>query len=63
MLSGPQMLMKSFGIDPEEVLKNVKEFGGAMLEIQKGISRIEANQARIMLKLEIPVIVPEVKEQ
>lgn len=42
MLLGPAMLMKSMGIDPEEITKNIKQFGDAMLEMQQGIARIEA---------------------
>jgi len=41
MLTGPQMLMKSMGINPDEILGNIKQFGDAMLAMQQGIARIE----------------------
>lgn len=56
MLSGPQMLLKSFGINPEEILGNVKEFGTVMLKMQQDIADIKTH-------LGIPARLPEETEK
>lgn len=41
MLSGPQMLLKTMGIDPDKILGDVKEFGKIMLQMQQDIAAIK----------------------
>lgn len=55
MLSGPEMLLKTLGIDPQKILGDVKEFGKVMLQMQQDIAAIKE-------KLGIPAIPPENKE-
>lgn len=48
-LSGPAMLLKSLGLDPEELQQNVEAF---KLTIAAAVEKIEVNQARIEAKLD-----------
>ena len=48
-LSGPAMLLKSLGLDPEEIQQNVESFKAAMAA---AVAKIDANQARIEAKLD-----------
>ena len=49
VLSGPAMLLKSLGLDPEEIQQNVESFKAAMAA---AVAKIDANQARIEAKLD-----------
>ena len=56
MLSGPAMLLKSFGIEPDKILGDVQQFGKVMLKMQQDIEAIKNH-------LGIPAQLPEVTEK
>jgi hypothetical protein len=56
MATGMEMLLKTFGIDPDHIKKEMADFGKLVLDIHARLVRIEANQ-RILadaLKVELP---------
>lgn len=51
MPAGMGMLLKSFGIDPTEIMQTVPQVASAVKEIAAALARIEANQKQIFAKL------------
>jgi restriction endonuclease Mrr len=49
--AGMKMLMSSFGIDPEQVLKAVHEFGRVVLAMQEQLNRIESDLTKLRAEL------------
>lgn len=48
MLSGPLMLLKQLGLDPEAITKQIQEYGNIVIELKKQMDRIEKNQLALM---------------
>lgn len=48
MASGMEMMLKSFGIDPDKIKKDIAGFGQIIVELKQAIDRIESNQALIL---------------
>ena len=47
-MSGMDMLLKSFGLDPEEIKKNVGQFGQLVVAIEARQSRLELKLNRLL---------------
>lgn len=54
MLSGMDFMLKSFGLDPEVIKKNVGEFGQIIVQIRDTLARIEARQIALEARLDQP---------
>ena len=48
MTTGLTMLMKSFGLDPEEMKKQISSYGELVLDLHSRMVRMEANQNEII---------------
>lgn len=63
MANGLTMMLKSLGIDPEEIVREVKgtldQYGAVLLALKQQMDRIEKDQKAIMDSLKIPAITPE----
>lgn len=49
--AGMSMLLKSFGIDPAEIIATVPKVATAVKEIAEALGRIEASQTKILSEL------------
>lgn len=54
-MNGMEMLFKSMGFNPQDILKQAAGIGQAFQNITAKLDRIEANQKIIMVALNIPV--------
>lgn len=48
MASGMDMLMKSFGIDPEQIKSAVEGMGKGVIQVNERLGRIEVQQQEIL---------------
>lgn len=48
-MNGTAMMLKSLGIDPDQIQRNVEEF---MTAVKGALEKVDANQARIETKLD-----------
>lgn len=44
MTTGPEMLMKAFGVDPKAITENIKQFGEVIIALKMQMDKIESNQ-------------------
>jgi cell division protein ZapA (FtsZ GTPase activity inhibitor) len=54
-MNGMEMLFKSMGFNPQDILKQAQGIGQAFQNIAGKLDTIEANQKLIMVALNIPV--------
>lgn len=54
-------MLKSFGINPDEIIKDVtgtlNQYGAVVVDLKQQMNRVEANQIAIMEHFKIPVAV------
>jgi hypothetical protein len=50
-MSGIISLLKTFGLDPDQMMKTVEEFKGLVLGLTTALRQVEANQRAIMAHL------------
>lgn len=48
---GAEMLLKSLGLDPEEIKNSIAQFGAMVVAIKESLDRIEAKQDEILSRL------------
>lgn len=53
METGMYMLMKTFGIDPQAIIKSVEEFKDLVLRLTTAVERVETQNRAIMAHFQI----------
>jgi hypothetical protein len=65
MNKGMEMMMKSFGINPQEIIANVtstlNQYGAVVVDLKAQMNRMENNQLLIMKHLGIEI--PDIREK
>lgn len=51
MALGVEMLVKSLGLDPEEIKKSIAGIGQIMADLKTGLDKIQAQNAEILDRL------------
>lgn len=52
MANGMEFMLRSFGLDPEVIKKNVAEFGQIIVQIRDTLARIEQRQIALESRFE-----------
>jgi hypothetical protein len=52
-MNGVEIMLKSFGLDPEKIKEQIGQLTGAVGEVDKRLSNIEQNQKLIIERLDI----------
>jgi hypothetical protein len=60
-MNGMEMLMRSMGIDPKQMVEQAQQIGGVVLEVAAALKRIEENQHMEMRMLEALLTQRDVK--
>lgn len=52
MALGVEMMLKSLGLDPEEVKKSIAGIGQIMADLKTGIDKVQVQNAEILARLD-----------